>query len=1230
MSEILDTINGDKTKIAYNYDVVLAAATEYFNGDELAATVWTSKYALKDAHDNLYELTPDDMHHRLAGEFARIEAKYPNPMCEEEIFELLKDFKYIVPQGSPMSGIGNDLQKISIGNCFVIGNPEGMGDSYGGIFRIDERIAQLQKRRAGVGTDLSDIRPAGTPVNNAAITSTGIVPFMERHSNTTREVAQDGRRGALMLSCSIRHPEAEAFIDAKMDTTKVTGANISVKIHDDFMHAVLTESQYKQQWPINAINPKIERMIDAKSLWNKIIKNAWKMAEPGVLFWDKIISESPADCYAHLGFKTTSTNPCVSLETWVMTNAGPFKAKDLIGSQFVGIANGIENTSTDEGFFITGTKPIYRVTTKKGFIIESTDDHPYRKVTSIERELIESKMTKLKDIVIGDSILLGNNIGLSWTGKGNEELGWLLGSLLGDGTITETEAILQYWGDTKMQLHEIAVSYAKKNGKHRTDFGNVNEKGINFKERDTVRLKSKYLLNLSTEYGIKRDKVIDSNLIESTSSDFYIGFIAGWIDADGHVEFDQEKGSYIRISSTILQNLEIAQRMLARIGIISSIYKNRKPAGMYELPDGKGEYVSVECEAYHDLHISKSNILEFNKIIKLREPHKINIINSIIEHAKNNSGFYRERFVDKIESIEFIEEQVVCDCTVYPEHQFDANGLIVSNCGELPLPPGDSCRLLVVNLYSYVINPFRPNAVFNYKLFEEHVMKAQRLMDDIIDLELEKIDVIVDKIINDPEDTAIKANELAMWLEVREKCEQGRRTGTGITAEGDMLAALGLQYGTKKATAFAERIQKELALSAYKSSCYMARDRGAFSIYDASLETNNPFLRRLREADTELDELMSTYGRRNIALLTIAPAGSVSILTKTTSGIECAFMAAYKRRRKINPNDRNVTVAHVDQNGDSWEEYMVYHHHFKTWMLYNGIDPDKVVNMSTEELNAIIEQSPYYKAMANDVDWVEKVKMQGAMQKWIDHSISVTVNLPNNVTEELVNDVYVAAWKAGCKGCTIYRDGSRSGVLISADAPAEESIKKDNNAPKRPKFLNCDVIRFMNKGEKWIGFVGLLDDRPYEVFTGKADSMNVPHSCENGRVRKTKVDGEQFGEKCKISKYDFLYTDHTGSEVECEWLNTAFNEEYFNYAKLISGVLRHKMPLPYVISLITSLNIDDDVISTWKNGVARMIKKYIVDGTVASDKTCKSCGSDTVIYQEGCLICTSCASSKCS
>ena len=844
----------------YTYDEALVAAKDYFGGDKMCADVWCSKYALKDSDGNLYELTPRDMHRRIAKELARIENNYENPISEDEIFSLLDNFKYIIPQGSPMAGIGNNRQKISLSNCFVIGNPPGMGDSYGGIMKVDERIAQLQKRRCGVGTDMSDIRPAGSAVANAAITSTGIVPFMERYSNTTREVAQDGRRGALMLTLSVRHPEAEAFIDAKLSTTKVTGANISVKLHDDFMESVVYgdgTQKYKQQWPIYSKNPRFTKEVDPKILWNKIVFNAWKSAEPGVLFWDRIIRESPADCYSKFGFNTVSTNPC----------------------------------------------------------------------------------------------------------------------------------------------------------------------------------------------------------------------------------------------------------------------------------------------------------------------------------------------------------------------------------GELPLCVGDSCRLLVLNLYSYVKNPFTDEATFDFKLFKQHAVIAQRLMDDIVDLELEKIDAIIAKIMSDPESPEIKANEIAMWIEIREKCYSGRRTGTGVTAEGDMLAALNLRYGTAPATEFATKVHKTLAISAYKSSCIMAKERGAFPLFDADLEKDNPFLKRLFKADAELAGLHGQYGRRNIAALTIAPAGTVSVMTKTSSGVESAFLVAYIRRRKINPNDVNVRVDFIDENGDSWEEYFVFHHHFVTWLTVKGYDVEAVSKLGKEELNEIIKLSPYYGALSNDIDYVEKVKMQGEIQKWIDHSISVTVNLPNDVSVGLVSEVYKQAWLAGCKGCTIYRDGSRTGVLIEKK---EEVVVPyaENHAPKRPRVLTCDVHRFVNKGERWIGLVGLytppnsIQSHPYEVFTGPAEDMKIPPYVTTGKIPKSKTEGDG-------SKYDFTYVDKDGETQSIEWLNRAFDKQYWNLSKLISGVLRHRMPLPYVVDLISSLNLDDEVLTTWKGGVARMVKKYIADGTAASDKKCKECGSEGVVYQEGCLSCKNCGSSKC-
>jgi len=847
--------NDETTMKIYSFDEALIDATKYFKGDELAATVWINKYALKDSEGNIYESNPDQMHKRLAKEIARIELKYSNSYTEEEIYNVIKDFKYIVPQGGPMTGIGNDYQIGSLSNCFVIGN-DGNSDSYGGVMKVDEEQVQLMKRRGGVGHDLSHIRPKGSPVKNSALTSTGVVPFMERYSNSTREVAQDGRRGALMLSVSVKHPDAEHFIDAKMDGTKVTGANVSVKIDHEFMQAVKSDSEYKQQYPINSDDPKYTSSVHAKSLWNKIIHNAWKSAEPGVLFWDTIINESIPDCYADLGFRTVSTNPC----------------------------------------------------------------------------------------------------------------------------------------------------------------------------------------------------------------------------------------------------------------------------------------------------------------------------------------------------------------------------------GEIPLCPYDSCRLLAVNLYSYVENPFTETATFNYEKFKKHVGMAQRIMDDIVDLEMEKVNKIIEKIESDPESLEIKQTELNLWQKIKTKAIQGRRTGVGITAEGDMLAALGLKYGTPEATTFSTDIHKNLALAAYRSSVDMAKDRGSFPIYDAIREEKNPMINRIKDADPALYEDMVKYGRRNIALLTIAPTGTTSLMTQTSSGIEPVFMVSYKRRKKVNPNDQNSRVDFVDEVGDSWEEYHVFHHKFNTWLEVNGYDIDEVAAMNEEDLNKVITKSPYYQATANDVDWVEKVRLQGSVQKWIDHSISVTVNVPNECPEELVSEIYQTGWEEGCKGITVYRDGSRSGVLVSNEEKKEDEIINkflETNAPKRPEKLDAEIIQFNNESEKWIAVVGLLDGRPYEVFTGAAkESFSILSQVQNGWVIKSKSEDGK-------TRYDFQYEDSHGYKTTIEGLSRTFNEEYWNYAKLISGVLRHGMPLNFVVDMVDDLHLNDETLNTWKKGVVRALKKFIPDGTKPAENTCPNCSEPSLVYEEGCLNCKSCGHSKC-
>ncbi len=845
LEEITTTGVKEERKI-YTHDEALKASLEYFNGDELAARVWVTKYALKDSFGNLYERIPDDMHRRMAREIHRIELNYPNPLSEEIIYDVLKDFAYIVPQGGPMTGIGNIFQIASLSNCFVIGN-KGTSDSYGGILKIDQEQVQLMKRRGGVGHDLTHIRPSGSPVLNSALTSTGIVLFMERFSNSTREVAQDGRRGALMLTISVKHPDAEKFIDAKLQAGKVTGANVSVKIDDEFMKAVTDGGTYVQQYPVDAKEPKVRKEIDARKLWEKIVYNAWLSAEPGVMFWDTVIRESVPDCYADLGYRTVSTNPC----------------------------------------------------------------------------------------------------------------------------------------------------------------------------------------------------------------------------------------------------------------------------------------------------------------------------------------------------------------------------------GEIPLCPYDSCRLLAINLYSYVNEPFTKKAKFDFERFKEHVGLAQRIMDDIIDLEIEKINAILKKIDGDPEDDEIKEVERNLWKNIRHKTEEGRRTGIGITAEGDMIAALGLRYGSEDAIDFSTEVHKTLALEAYRSSAYLAKERGAFVLYDADREKNNPFIRRIREADEGLYNYMLKYGRRNIALLTIAPTGTTSLMTQTSSGIEPVFLPVYKRRRKVNPNDKDVQISYVDEMGDAWEEYNVFHHKFVNWLQSQGYDPEEVKTYSQEKVQDIVKKSPYHKATSNDVDWVSKVKMQGAIQKWVDHSISVTINLPKDVDKDLVSTLYITAWESGCKGATIYRDGSRDGVLLT-------NQKEEVVFHKRPKVLDAEIIRFNNNNEKWIAFVGIKDGKPYEIFTGLADEemFPIPKSIHKGQIVKNKDDNGK-------NRYDFQYTDKYGYINTNGGLSHMFKPEFWNYAKLISGVLRHGMPIPHVVNLVSSLQLDSETINTWKNGVERALKRYIPDGTKAKGGTCSDCKSQNLVYQEGCLVCMDCGSSKC-
>lgn len=1208
----------DRKKI--NKEVVLKEAIKYFNGDEMSADVWIRKYALKDVDGNLYELTPEDMHNRLADEFHRIENKYGSPLNRQEIYDVIKDFKYIIPQGSPMAGIGNDFQFTSLSNCFVIGNKTD-ADSYGGILKLDQELVQLQKRRAGVGIDLSFLRPEGSVVKNSAMTSTGVVPFMERFSNSTREVAQGGRRGALMESISIKHPDAEKFIDAKMKDGKVTGANVSIKITDEFMDCVLNNKNFKQQFPIDSDNPHIVQEVDAKKLWDKIIENAWSSAEPGLLYWDTVIRESVADCYAADGFRTVSTNPCLTSDVNVMTDKGLVKIYDLIGKKFNVWVNGNLFSSSEEGFFMTGVnKEVFEIKTKKGFKIKSTDNHKFKKVIKKDRDIKEFEWCELKDLKVGDLLNLNNNRSVKWDGDGNFEVGWLIGSLLGDGTFEGETAILQYWGELKNEMKNIAIDFIVKNLKFAKDLGE--SKKEDKEEKVFTRIESVSLKNISEIFGVCRDKTIKEDNIISSSSEFYKGFLSGWFDADGTVNGNVEKGINLRLSSSVLENLYIAQKMLLSIGIVSTVYENRRVESKKDMPDGKGGLKEYNIKPQHELVISKDNVYIFKEEVNFLDKIKREKLEKSIENLKR--GLYKEKFVDKIDSITFLGLENVYDCQIPGANEFEGNGISSHNCGEIPLCPHDSCRLLAINLYSYVENPFTDKAYFDFELFKKHVRIAQRLMDDLVDLELEKIDGILNKIESDPEDVNIKRVEHEMWEAIKEKAEVGRRTGLGITGEGDMLAALNLIYGSDESIDFSESVHKTLKLEAYRSSVEMAQERGGFKLYDTEKEKNNPFIQRIESEDPGLYGEMCKFGRRNISLLTIAPTGSVSMMTRTTGGIEPLFMPVYKRRRKINPQEKDTRVDFIDKQGDSWQEYNVFHYKFEDWLDINGYDVESVKGMNEKQVSDIVKKSPYYKATAQDIDWVKKVELQGRIQKHVDHSISVTVNLPSDIDKEMVAKVYEIGWKSGCKGITVYRDGCRDGVLVSKSSKDKKVVMGENNAPKRPKVVNADVMKFQNNFEKWVAVIGKIEingeEVPYEIFTGKLDSFPIPSYVEHGQIIKKKMENG--------SVYDFKYYDKDNFEVIMSGLSRSFNKEFWNYAKLISGLLRHGMPMHHIANVVKGLSLEDGNLNTWKNGVVRILNRYVKDGT-RSLNTCEYCGAQ-LVYSEGCLKCESCKKySKC-
>lgn len=1231
---------------AMNEKDVYKESLLYFQGDELAASIWMKKYALKDSDGNFLEKSPDDMHRRLAKEFARIETKYPNRLSEDEIYELFKKFKHIVPQGSPMFGIGND-QIVSLSNCFVIGDQK--YDSYGSIMRIDEEQIQLMKRRGGVGHDLSHLRPSGADVRNSAITSSGPVSFMKRYSNSTREVGQDGRRGALMLSMSVSHPDVEGFIDAKLDKNEVTGANISVKMTDDFMKAVDNDTKYKHQYPIDSNDPTHIKEIEAKSLWDKIIHNAWESAEPGVLFWDTIIKESVPDCYADLGYKTVSTNPCFPASERLLTKDGYFKFGDLVNVDSTKNNNVVcdkrisyvddadekpENWKIDNEkhgtvirkasnvFLTQKDAQIIELETSKGFKLRCTPDHHI--ATTIG--MIEAKdLTPDNDILIS----IPDNNGTIINKKPNNELeilSLLFGLIQGDGTMDKKRKRLHFdfWGDDRERMKILVCELIDKLydifGERRNKRNRILSKYFISEINDKIRISSAWVGKIFEEHDFKFNNKFDipEFIFNNSSNDIGKYYIAALLYCDGSIQGNMRSGYTIRLSQSNKEFLNKIQMILHSNGLIFGIYK-RRDQKMTSLPNGKGSYSKYKTKEQFELISLGSGIVKYMS--------SIGFLGDLSKENKFNEKYnyqIKKSFTDTIVKISELDNEPVFCLKEDIGRNIIVNGISARRCGEIPLCPYDSCRLLAINLYGYVDDPFTVSAKFNEDKFIDHVTKAQRLMDDLIDLEIEKIDSIISKIKSDPEDEGIKSNELILWENIRKKAVEGRRTGLGITAEGDMLAALGYTYGTREATEFAVKIHQLLAVSAYKSSITLAQERGSFPIFSYMREQENPFIKRIMGVIEKTDPIFIDYckrfGRRNISLLTIAPTGTTSIMTQTTSGLESAFLLSYKRRRKINANEKDPVVHFIDDVGDRWEEYNVVHHKFNIWLKKNGYNLDDIRSMNDDDLNEIIKKSPYYNATAEAVDWNEKIYMQGEIQKWVDHSISVTINLPKDTTEDTVSALYMNAWKYGCKGVTIYRDGSRSGVLVGND-DNDDQASDDDTFYKRPKTIECEIYKFQNAGESWIGFLGLKQGKPFEIFTGRHEAFPVPSNIKRGWISRVKYNGHD-------TRYDLKYYDKHGEEQIMTGLNRVFNKEYWNYAKLISSNFRHSMPIVKVYEMIESIQWSGDNITTWKAGVLRMIKKFIQNGTNRSE-ACPECKQDSLIYQDGCITCVNCGYSGC-
>jgi ribonucleoside-diphosphate reductase alpha chain len=1210
----------------YTFEEAFDSTKHYFYNNELAANVWCDKYAMRDKEGLFLEKTPDDMHDRLASEFARIDSeKYG--LDYNERFALYRaaidHFGRVVPQGSPMAAVGNTQQIMSASNCVVVEPPE---DSIAGIMKTGKELAQLYKRRCGCGTDLSGLRPDGFHVNNAARTTSGAWSFADYYSYITRMIGQSGRRGALMLTLNVHHPDVEKFARMKADLKKVTGANVSIRLSDEFLQAVEDGATYEQRWPCeDDVEPIWTKQVDAKQVWNTIIETATATAEPGLIFWDKITDRLPAHSYPQ--FKTRSTNPCLTDDTWVLTTKGPQQIKNLLGKRFNAYVDGKIYPSTNKGFFSSGTKTVYRVKTNNGYIVDCTDNHSLKKVTGKTQYKVSTTWAELKDLVIGDEICLQNQRGVSWAGEGTFDEGYLLGQLLGDGTFggfseeSETKspyAKLSFWGEAKKQMKEAALALTRRSILTRSDLGSGKEITENEIKYDRVSFSSVGLKKLADRWGIQRYKVVKNELLEKSSSDFHRGLVAGYFDADGSVQGTQQKGVSARISSNNLDNLRMIQRMLSRLGIISSIYENRRDAGLRLLPDGKGGKKLYGCKAMHEIVVSNDNLFTFKELIKFKEPEKIETLNSRLSDYRRMPN--RERFTDYIIEIEELEEKPVYDCTIELANYFDANGISVHNCSEIALSSYDSCRLISLNLTGFVRNAFTAAATFDLEGFKDDVRLSMQMIDNLIDIELELIEKIQGVCSTD--------DERELWQKLWQAGHDGRRTGLGTHGLGDMLAQIGIKYDSQEALDFADRLYETLRDTSYATSIDLAEIRGPFPAFDWDLEKDNEYIRDLPEA---LRRRMAVYGRRNISILTQAPTGSVSIVSKcgefsrynVSSGVEPVFRNKFTRRKKINAGDIHTRVDYTDDLGDTWQNFEVYHGNILNYFeKAHGADLADLTGGDTQKtLTELMKLLPDHFVTSDQVDWKFRVGLQGKEQHWIDHSISSTINLPRGTTSDVVGDIYLSSWRAGLKGVTVYVDGSRDGVLITKeDDKINPNIRPEKivriQSPKRPKEMPCDIHQHQVRGEKWTALVGLLDGEPYEMFGGYSNAIHLPKKYTKGTLKRR-----------SRGKYDLIIPVGDGEELIIRDVVGTFNDDDIGWTtRLMSTALRHGTPIPFLTEQLGK----SGNITSFSRVLSRVLKKYIPDGEkVKTNVECgRGCDSPEFMYSEGCISCV-CGWTKC-